>query len=788
MKLGDPMKKKINYVLCQQTLMDKLIPSFSKQIDELIAQKDKSNQNILIIDDTEPFNPEHIGNLAQYHINANQIDFKIQGTITLKQLVNGIPIPIFLRDLKGQFIGCNPSFTNFMGLSEDELIGKTVYDVVPQDEAEEYNHRDQELIENPHIQIYEGKITQKCGITKDVIFRKTILLDEKNEGSAIVGVIVDISKRKLMEKSNWEYRNKLEEMVLDRTAHLTKSNQQLKNEIELRRHSENALKDSEELLRTIFNSTYDGIIIHEIAGKILDANDTVCDLFKLEKSKLLSYSLLDEFSASNDSYNDIVRYWLKSELGEKCFFEWKAKSPTDENEIHTELFMQKIVIADQPVMLINIRDISERKAVEKLLLQEHNKVKIALKHEMLLSTIATILNSTENFFDVLDNLLSIIEKTMHLTLSGFYAFCPDYIGDFKKKIPFFDITEPSHYKSLFANLKESIKLNKSLYYTQMDDMTDSLRNFLKENQISAFAMMPLKISGEVKGVIHFQSDCSQDWTSKHYSIFNTIANMIANAWERYILKEQRLTAEKQTIETVKLLESSSKLASIGVMAAGITHEINQPLNAIKIMADGILFWNKRNIGLLPDTFIQKIQKITQAVNRIDSIIKHMRSFWVPNAKRPDEYFSLNEAVNNAIDMIQSQISAHGIILKTSFYDQELKLKGDMIHAEQIVMNLCLNAMHALDQESKNEKIIIIHTLKSEQKIILKVEDNGPGLPESFSEKLFDPFFSTKKPGEGMGLGLAIVKQFLDNMNAEIDVRNREEGGAQFSISFPALDN
>jgi C4-dicarboxylate-specific signal transduction histidine kinase len=86
------------------------------------------------------------------------------------------------------------------------------------------------------------------------------------------------------------------------------------------------------------------------------------------------------------------------------------------------------------------------------------------------------------------------------------------------------------------------------------------------------------------------------------------------------------------------------------MAAGITHEINQPLNAIKIHSDGILFWNKRNQNVLPEFFLQKIGKITQAVNRIDSIIKHMRSFWVPNSKKTDEIFDINRAVLNAIDM------------------------------------------------------------------------------------------------------------------------------------------
>jgi PAS domain S-box-containing protein len=753
--------------------------------DENVSfESSEEKAKLLVISNSESRIPEVFSDrFVVREIREKDLSYNIQGLLTLRQLVNGIPVPIFLRDLNGLFIGSNPSFVEFLGMSEEELIGKTVYDIVPEDEASEYDQRDKELIQSPQIQVYEGKITNKSGKVIDTIFRKSLLVNEDNEPIAIVGVIIDISKRKKIERSNWEYRNKLEDMVLDRTAHLSRMNEQLKNEIELRKQSESALRESEQLFRTIFNSTYDGIILHDVDGKIIDANDKVLEMFSIEKLQINQYTILNDFSAPENDKSEIAENWQKALLGEEAFFGWKAKKPGQEATFDTEVYLRKIQLGQKELILANIRNITERKTVEKLLLQEHNKVKIALKHEMLISTVATILNSTDNFFEVLDNLLYIIENTMHLSSVSMFSLNPDNIGEYTRKPDILFNNE--EYKSTINYIMDNIRSNQSIYITQPSEQTDNLKRILKENNASALAVIPLKIPGTVLGALIFMSDVSIDWSSKHYSVFITISNMIANTWERYILNKQRIEAEKQSIETIKLLESSSKLASIGVMAAGITHEINQPLNAIKIHSDGILFWNKRNQNVLPEFFLQKIGKITQAVNRIDSIIKHMRSFWVPNSKKTDEIFDINRAVLNAIDMVQSQVNSHGILLRTKLSENVLNIQGDIIHLEQIVMNLTVNAMHALDKADGSNKDIIIKTYKSYHKAVLSIEDNGPGIADEIKEKLFDPFYSTKKPGEGMGLGLAIVKQFVDNFKGEVRVfNNPETGGAVFEISFP----
>ncbi len=782
---------KLECIICSQALFNKIMPFFQNQIEQILTQEmpenvQTSNNNRLIIlaENEEMKRIDLKQDWSVVSIDRNRLDHEINGTITLRQLVNGIPIPIFLRNTEGVFIGCNPSFVEFMGILEDDLVGKTVFQVVPQIEAEEYRQRDIELIEKPHNQVYEGHITDINGETKDVIFRKSLLTDDQNKPIAIVGVIVDISKRKRIEASLWEYRNKLEDMVLERTVNLASMNEQLLKEVELRKQSKLALQESEHILRTIFNSTYDAILLLDTLCNIVNVNAKTFELFGIKEDQLREINFIEDLSSLDTDRREMKFRWELTISGKEQLFEWNACKPFEKSCFESEVFLRKISLENRDLILVNIRNITERKTVEKLLLQEHNKVKTALKHEMLLSTIATILNTTDNFFEVLENLILIINNTLHLTEVAFYPFsdydkCLFQQGWLSKNELF------NHEEMIVVNyIYQQIQSNNPIFITSLEGKTDNMKLFFLKKNINAFSAMPLKIVGQVSGMITFQSDSSLDWSSKHYGLFNTITNMLANSWERYLLLNQRIEVEKRNIQTVKLLESSSKLASIGVMAAGITHEINQPLNVIKIIADGVAFWNKRNPNILPDMFLGKMGKISQAVNRIDSIIKHMRSFWVPNPVSNEKDFFINEAIINALDMINNQLNSHGVEVIFEVHQKEIRLKGDMIHLEQIIINLCINAMHAMDQITQNEKIIKIKLTNENQHIKLFIEDNGPGLSQEQQVRLFDPFYSTKKPGEGMGLGLAIVKQFVEGFNGTIKAYNKEiNSGAVFEIEI-----
>lgn len=113
-----------------------------------------------------------------------------------ESLLEAVPTPVFFKDAKGRYIGCNPAFSDFMGVTAQELFGKTVQELWPSEHARMYHQKDLELIENPDRQIYEFEVRDKDGITRPVIFSKTVFYDENGKVAGIVGGFVDITEHK----------------------------------------------------------------------------------------------------------------------------------------------------------------------------------------------------------------------------------------------------------------------------------------------------------------------------------------------------------------------------------------------------------------------------------------------------------------------------------------------------------------------------------------------------------------------------------------------------------------
>ncbi|MCK9328795.1 MAG: PAS domain S-box protein [Candidatus Cloacimonetes bacterium] len=756
--------------------------------------------------------------------NKQDNNERINGTVTLKELVNGIPVPIFLKDISGLFLGCNPSFTHLFGFEEYDLIGKTSYDISPKEEADEYSFRDKEILRHQGIQIYEGTITNKFGHKHNVIFRKSILKDPNDEIVAIVGVIIDITKRKNIEKSLWEYRNKLHEMVFEKTEDITKKNLLLEKEIEKRKKSEDELRQQEYLLRTILNSTYDAIIVFDVSGQIVNVNNKTKELFKVKEPFFSKLNFFDDLSAIDNEIDYLNEKWDNVINDNDEFFEWYAKTPYENEVFTTEIYLRKIIISSKIHILANIRDITERKKTDELLLQEHNKVKIALKHEMLISTIATIFNSTDDFFSVIDYALEIISSTLNIKDVQFVPFIKESFDDLKHKkwlniayeyylaqvMNTTDLdTEIVSAKQLVNTLLSKILQSISVFWVDLSETVQANRTILEKHNVKSFAAVPLKFQGNIDllssiksnvkiyGMLTFESAEPNVWTSKHFSLFNTIANMLSNAWGKHLQTVARINAEMKNAESVQLLENSARLASIGVMASGITHEINQPLNAIKVTADTILFQERRMPGIYPENLVNKLKNISLATNRIDEIIRHMKSFWSLNEKVKEDKFEIHEAICHSIDILKKQMSLHNIDIFLTFLNQtsspynekDLKtmpiiINGNRIHFEQIIINLVVNAYHSLEKSNQIDKFIKIDTEYGNDFYLVRITDNGIGFPENFENKLFDPFYSTKKPGKGMGLGLAIVKFFMDNFKGSIKAFNNEiHQGACFELYF-----
>ncbi|WP_346353413.1 PAS domain S-box protein [Azotosporobacter soli] len=245
-------------------------------------------------------------------------------------------------------------------------------------------------------------------------------------------------------------------------------------------------------------------------------------------------------------------------------------------------------------------------------------------------------------------------------------------------------------------------------------------------------------------------------------------------------------AEIDRLQALKMAEKAERMASLGAMTASIAHEINQPLHAIKLAADGFLYWQEKGKAPELEKLTTSLQKISGAVNRIDNIIKHLRSVFSGQVDVKEGVCDCNQAVYDALELVGAQMQAHGISISRQFAAELPKINADAKRLEEAVINMLINAMQELDKLQKPDKEISLKTFCQDDCVVLEMADNGPGVDSSLRERIFEPFFTTKGAGNGMGLGLAIVNNIIRSLEGSIEVQDRTGGGALFTIRLPVL--
>jgi len=243
-------------------------------------------------------------------------------------------------------------------------------------------------------------------------------------------------------------------------------------------------------------------------------------------------------------------------------------------------------------------------------------------------------------------------------------------------------------------------------------------------------------------------------------------------------------AELKIAEAREATERASRVATLAVIGGGIAHEINQPLNAIKVLAETILYLYNSREEVPSVEIIKSVTNISRQVDRIDSIVNHLRSFL--KSSQSFEYIpcDMNKVVENSLSLVNNQIFSRRIKV-TKRLEAVLPVCGCFVRFEEVVLNLLMNAVQALEPCKQEQKEIVISTWVEDHKIHLTVSDNGPGIDQEIARKIFEPFFSTKDASNSMGLGMSIVHSIVMSSNGTISVANNPGGGASIHITFPS---
>jgi len=648
------------------------------------------------------------------------------------EILDSISIPIFIKDKKGIFTDCNKAYEVFMGLSRDEIIGKSVYDIVSKELANQYHAKDQELFDQGMVQVYESRITIK-GMDRYVRFHKSVYRSLVGEIKGLIGEITDITEQKKAEES---------------------------------------LRASENKNKAILQAIPDAMVIVTPDFKIVDFKKARDFEHIGDRLSFIEKTVADVLP-ENVATLFIENITLSFQFQRVTCFEYQI---IHNQEIRYREARSIVISAEQA--LVMIRDITERKVAE----EEIHKLSLVVEQspgEILITDLdqkIVYFNSTfsKKFGYTLEELKG---HDMRLIMAGLQS--DEFYRDLNKTI----VTDNQWRGELCGRGK-----NGEVFWTLVS--------------VSQFR----KLDGEATSYLSMGQDIT----------------------EKKLMEE---TLEKQSAEirdalanlkqTQVQLVQQEKLAGIGQLAAGVAHEINNPLGFILSNFDSlkkylikitdvfdkyselkkrvlesdtqilkelaqklVLFEKQKKIAYIFEDLEPIIQESDDGLRRLGDIVKALKLFSRVDKSSELECYDLNAGIKNTLIIAKNEIKYVAEIEVDLGEVPEIQASAGQIN--QVLLNIIINAAHAIKEKQMDKLgMVKITSYHKEQFVYCCIQDNGLGMTAETIKNIFTAFFTTKPSGQGTGLGLSISYDIIVNKHCgDISVSSEKGIGTTFTIKLP----
>jgi len=424
-----------------------------------------------------------------------------------------------------------------------------------------------------------------------------------------------------------------------------------------------------------------------------------------------------------------------------------------------------------------------QKRAEAILLREQRNYQEVLRQT------AMGMSRIRNPKELLDLIANIITEKVSISHSAIYLFD-------EKKEQFILRTGRNLRKSQLASIDSNspliawLKNNKTpLVYEEVErksqDNADHILKRVKEEMYSlnATVVVPSFLENKLLNLIMLGDKLSERvYTSEDLNIFTILASQAALAIENALLyeniEEQVKQRTKELVEVQQQLVQAEKMATVGTLAGGVAHEINNPLTAI--------LTNVQMLLAAKEFDQESLEIIDEATQRCKTIVQKLMTY----AKKPLEAIGVNEVnllvvIKNVIDFLKFELEQENIKVVLNAHQDDYLIMGNDSELEQVVTNMILNAKDAIGKIRKEGKIEITLS-QNDDRLKMEIKDEGIGIPKEIINRIFDPFFTTKEIGKGLGLGLSICHSVIEKYNGIITVQSEPDKGSIFTVKLPKI--
>ena len=267
--------------------------------------------------------------------------------------------------------------------------------------------------------------------------------------------------------------------------------------------------------------------------------------------------------------------------------------------------------------------------------------------------------------------------------------------------------------------------------------------------------------------------------------FTSLLALMAAAFISHYMVVIMEKSDREKANLNQQMVQMEKMATVGRLAAGIAHEINNPLQLITSQAGWIqelLEEEEPGQSKNRDEYLEAMKKIKQHVHRAGTVTHRLLGF-SKKMNSKNSLVNVNEVIGETISFVENEARNNSIEIRSNLAPSLPLILTDGSQLQQVVLNVLNNGIDAMIQNGRIE----IATRADKKKVYVEFYDSGPGITEEVMKHIFDPFFTTKAPGKGTGLGLSICYDIMQKLGGQIEVRNRTEGGAVFTLTLPVTD-